>query len=239
MQDISRLFPAAPKGWQYELVYKSIRHIYFRVYPDQKTVRITAPSRISRKTLEQAVQAKSGWLMQKITALGNAPGTISPLPAVKDSSSCMIWGRQLPVVRQICNGRPKICFDLESEIVVRVPSGFDPKKEENLWNKWLRMLLNQQIQALLEKWQPVMGTAPAEFRLKKMKTRWGSCNTVAKRIWINTFLVHLEPGLLEYVLVHEMAHLLEPGHTLRFYQILQAHLPDWKAKEVCLNQVKL
>lgn len=238
MQDLNRIFPATPKGWQYELVYKRIRHIYFRIYPDKKIVRISAPSRISQKAFEHAVQSKSAWLTQKLTALGDGPPLFKPLLAMKDSFSCMVWGRQLSVVRGTCNARPGICLspESESEIVIRAPSGFDPKKEANLWNQWLRTLLNKRIQILLEKWQPVMGVAPAEFRLKKMKTRWGSCNTVARRIWINTVLVHLEPCLLEYVLVHELVHLLEPGHTQRFYQIMETYLPDWKASEVRLNK---
>ncbi|WP_051957861.1 M48 family metallopeptidase [Desulfobacter vibrioformis] len=162
-----------------------------------------------------------------------------PPKEMKDGFSCMVWGRQLPVVRGTCNARPGICLNSESEIVIRAPSGFDPKKEANLWNRWLRNLLNKRIQILLEKWQPVMGVAPAEFRLKKMKTRWGSCNTVAKRIWINTVFVHLEPCLLEYVLVHELVHLLEPGHTRRFYQIMEIYLPDWKENDARLNTIEL
>ncbi len=239
MQDISRCFPATPKGWQYELIYKRIRHIYFRIYPDKRTVRISAPTRISRKALEHAIQSKSAWLMEKMTSPGNAPPPFNPLSVMKDRFSCMVWGRRLPVVRGTCHARPGICLSPESEIIIQVPSSFDPKKEENLWNTWLRTLLNERIQMLLEEWQPVMDVAPAEFRLKKMKTRWGSCNTVARRIWINTVLVHLEPCLLEYVLVHELVHLLEPGHTRRFYQIMETHLPDWKASDVRLNKIEL
>jgi len=151
----------------------------------------------------------------------------------------MVWGRQLPVDRRICSARPRICLSHASEIIIRVPLGFEPKKEENLWNRWLRILLNEGIQTLLEKWQPIMGVAPAEVRLKKMKTRWGSCNTVVRRIWINAVLVHLESCLLEYVLVHELVHLLEPGHTRRFYQILETHLPDWKTIDMRLNKIEL
>ena len=239
MQDIQRFLPSTPKGWRYEFVYKPIRHIYFRIYPDKRIVRISAPSRISRKALKYAIQAKSTWLMGKMTALGDAPRLFKPLSAMGDNCSCMVWGRQLPVVRQICNARPGICLSPESGLVIRVPSGFDPKKEENLWNQWQRSILNERIHVLLEKWQPLMGVAPVELRLKKMKTRWGSCKTVAKRIWINTVFVHLDPGLLEYVLVHELVHLLEPGHTQRFYQMLETYLPDWKASDVCLNKIAL
>ena len=239
MQGIRRFFPASPKGWEYDLVYKRIRHIYFRIYPDKKIVRISAPSQITSKTLERAIQAKSAWLMEKMNALGNVPPPSNPWPAMKDSCSCMVWGRQRPVVRGAFNSRPGICLTTESEIIIRVPSDFDAKKEETLWNRWLRSLLTERIQILLEKWQPVMGVEPSEVRLKKMKTRWGSCNTIVRRIWINAVLVHLEPCLLEYVLVHELVHLLEPGHTKRFYQIMETYLPDWKIKESRLNQIAL
>ncbi|WP_321493053.1 SprT family zinc-dependent metalloprotease [uncultured Desulfobacter sp.] len=236
MQDIHLLFPATPKGWQYQFVYKPIRNIYFRIYPDKKVIRISAPSRISKKAIKQAIAAKSAWLMQKLTAFDNASTPCNPLSAMRDSTSCMVWGRQLPVVRQVCNARPCICLTPESEIVIQAPAGFDPGKEDKLWNKWLRMLLNERIHILLEKWLPVMGVAPTQCRLKKMRTRWGSCNTVAKRIWINSVLVHRDPCLLEYVLVHELVHLLESRHSRRFYQILETYLPDWKAREGCLNQ---
>jgi len=239
MKGINRLLPVPPKGWEYELVYKRIRHIYFRIYPDKKIVRISAPSQTPAQTLERAIQAKSAWLMEKMTAMGNTPPPFNPWPAMKESRSCMVWGRQLPVVRGIFDSRPGICLTPESEIIIRVPSDFNAKKEETLWNKWLRSLLTERIQILLEKWQPVMGVAPAEVRLKKMKTRWGSCNTIVRRIWINAFLVHLESCLLEYVLVHELVHLLEPGHTRRFYQIMETYLSDWKTKESRLNQIGL
>ncbi|WP_320040066.1 SprT family zinc-dependent metalloprotease [uncultured Desulfobacter sp.] len=239
MQDIHRLLPAAFEGWHYELVYKSIRHIYFRIYPDKKIVRISAPHQISPKTLEYAILAKSAWLTNKITTANHVVQPYKPISAMTDSCSCMVWGKKLPVVRKAFKSRPGICLTTESEITIRVPSGYDAKKEEKLWQRWLRSLLNERIQTLLEKWQPVMGVVAAECRLKKMKTRWGSCNTSVRRIWINAVLVHLDPCLLEYVLVHELAHLEEPGHTQRFYQIIETYLPDWKSREIRLKQIAL
>lgn len=239
MQGINRLLPSAPKGWQYELVYKQIRHIYFRIYADKKTVRISAPSKIGSKALECAVQAKSAWMTEKMIALDNAPTPFDPLGDIKDRRACMVWGRSLPVIRGTFKSKPEICFTGDSQIIIRVPFGFDAKKEEKLWNQWLRSILSERIQSLLEKRQPAMETEPVEFRLKKMKTRWGSCNTRARRIWLNAALVHLESCLLEYVVVHELTHLLEPGHTRRFYQILETFLPDWKAREARLNKIEL
>lgn len=239
MHGLSRVLPTAPKGWKYEVIYKPIRHIYFRIYPDKKIVRISAPAQIEPRELAQAIQAKSAWLMEKMRALTNEPASLNPGPVLRNSGSCMVWGKSLAVVLENCPARPGICLTSESEITVRVPSGFGTKKEENLWNLWLRSLLNERIQILLGKWQPTIGIAPAECRLKKMKTRWGSCNTRAKRIWINACLVHLDPSLLEYVLVHELVHLLEPGHTQRFYGIVKEYLPDWKHRESRLNRIEL
>lgn len=239
MHSLSRFFPSAPKGWEYELVYKRICHIYFRIYPDKKIVRISAPYQISSRALTQAIQVKSDWLMEKMNALTNAPVPLKAGPAIRNSRSCMVWGKSLAVTRESCTTRPGICLTTESKITVRVPSDFETKKEENLWNRWLRSILNERIQILLGKWQPAMGVVPAECRLKKMKTRWGSCNTNARRIWINACLVHLDPSFLEYVLVHELAHLLEPGHTRRFYGIVETYLPDWRDREFRLNQIEL
>lgn len=239
MHGLGRVLPAAPNGWEYEVLFKSIRHIYFRIYPDKKIVRISAPTRVSPEALAQAIQAKSAWLKEKMSALNVPPPLTPEPPVIRNSSSCMVWGKSLAVVRENGTARPVICLTTESEITVRVPAGFGAKQEANLWNQWLRSLLNERIQMLLGKWQPTMGIAPAECRLKKMKTRWGSCNTIAKRIWINASLVHLDPSLLEYVLVHELVHLLEPGHTQRFYEIVKKYLPDWKHRESRLNQIEL
>ncbi|MCG8548875.1 MAG: M48 family metallopeptidase [Desulfobacterales bacterium] len=239
MHELHRLLPGALEGWQYELVYKSIRHIYFRIYPDKKTVRISAPYQINPKDLEHAILAKAAWLTDKVKAANHVLEPHTSPSVMRDNCSCMLWGKKLPVVRGVSNSRPQICLSAESEIMIRVPSGYAPQKEDNLWNRWLRSILNERIQMLREKWQPAMGTAAAEFRLKKMKTRWGSCNTRARRIWINAVLVHLDPCLLEYVLVHELVHLLEPGHTQRFYQIMQRYLSDWKSREIRLNQITL
>ncbi len=177
--------------------------------------------------------------LKKWLNLKKTPINFRPLSAIWDDVSCTVWGQVQPVAYQTGAGRPKVYLDAESGIIVKTPETFGPSKKQGVLEQWLRSRLRTCIAALMEKWVPAMGVAVSEFRVKKMKTRWGSCNISAKRIWINTVLVHLPVGLLEYVLVHELAHLLEPGHNQRFYKIVGTHLPDWKQRKNGLDGIDL
>ena len=100
----------------------------------------------------------------------------------------------------------------------------------------------QQMKALLpplfEKWEAIIGVKASEWGVKAMKTRWGSCNTVKKRIWMNIHLMHKPRICLEYVLVHELVHLLEPSHNQRFYALMTEFMPEWKAHQQLLNSTE-
>jgi predicted metal-dependent hydrolase len=98
-----------------------------------------------------------------------------------------------------------------------------------------REQLRQLIPPLARKWEPMLGVQAAEWRIRRMKTRWGSCNFMARRIWLNLELARRSPACLEYVVVHELTHLLEPRHNARFYALLDAHLPQWRALRAELN----
>ncbi len=239
MPDITTFVPGFPPNWHLDIVYRPIRHIYFRVYPENRTVRISAPFRINPVDFQRAVRAKSKWLIKKMVEPEAKQMHFRPVSAMRNDVSCTVWGQMQPVKYQAGAGRPKVHLDAESGIIVKTPPAFNPGKKQGVLEQWLRSQLMTRIAALMGTWVPAMGVAVAEFRVKKMKTRWGSCNISAKRIWINTVLVHLPVEFLEYVLVHELAHLLEPGHNQRFYKIVGTHLPDWKQRKNGLDGIDL
>ena len=239
MPDIKAIVPGAPDNWQLNVVYRPIRHIYFRVYPDIRTVRISAPSGISKREFLHAVQSRSAWLMRKMTSPGSKRDTGRPISTMQNDDSCMVWGNAIPVLHRTGAGRPKVVHDVQSGIIVQAPHSFTSDRKHALIDQWLRSLLRNRIAVLLEHWAPAMQVTVAQFRLKKMKTRWGSCNISQRRIWLNAVLIHLPEIFLEYVLVHELAHLLEPGHNRRFHAIVENLLPDWKQRKKGLDEIDL
>jgi predicted metal-dependent hydrolase len=123
------------------------------------------------------------------------------------------------------------------ELFVRPSAG--EEQREMLLQRWYREQLRLLIPPLLEKWEPVLGVKVAEWGIKRMKTRWGSCNTRARRIWLNLELAKKPPQCLEYIVVHEMMHLLERRHNGRFTTLMDEHLPAWRLHRGELSAVPL
>ncbi len=124
-------------------------------------------------------------------------------------------------------------------LVLRVRPGSDREKRETVLYEWYRSQLKERIPALLDLWEPRIGVRAAEVRTKRMRTRWGSCNIRERRIWLNVELMKKSPSCLEYVLVHELIHLIERNHTARFTELMDRHLPNWRARRDELNAAPL
>jgi predicted metal-dependent hydrolase len=122
---------------------------------------------------------------------------------------------------------------------LQVPAGTDVVRREVALGRWYRTQLRTQLPGLVTKWQERMGVEVAEVRIKKMKTRWGSCNTVARRIWLNVELAKKPLSCVEYILVHEMVHLVERRHNERFRELMDRHLPNWRLIRAELNRAPL
>ncbi|WDP89084.1 MAG: M48 family metallopeptidase [Desulfobacter sp.] len=232
MAELKSVVAGAPRDWRLEIVRKAVRHIYFRVYPEQKLVKISAPRRVSRDDLDTAIRDRSPWMLKQIKKSRPAPRPGALLP---DHGKLRFRGRQYPL--NFIDGQPpRVGFDPDKGVVVQTRPGAARDKKAAVLEGWLRQCLKGDIRELLDKWEPVMGVRASDFGVKKMKTRWGSCNTRVGRIWINFALIRLAPWLLEYVLVHELSHLLEPSHNRRFYGIMDQFLPGWKNCRAELDQ---
>ena len=149
-----------------------------------------------------------------------------------------LWGRRylLAVVER--EAKPMVALD-HRRITLYVRPGSEQAKRQALIDDWHRSLMHVAVPALIEKWQPKLKVKVAAYFLQRMKTRWGGCNHKAGNIRLNTELVKKPKDLLEYVVVHEMAHLLEPKHSDRFLAILDAHYPAWRDARAELNALPL
>jgi len=134
--------------------------------------------------------------------------------------------------------KPVVVLD-HKRIVLTVRPGTTPEKRGEALHQWHKRLLHEAIPPLIKKWEQVLGVAVNGYFLQRMKTKWGSCNHRARNIRLNTELIKKPEHLLEYVIVHELAHLREPTHNERFIAILDQHYPAWREARAELNELPL
>lgn len=210
---------------------KAIKHLYIRIDQSDGTVRVSAPAAMPEQAVKRAVAARADWIRRQQQRLASRPAR----PDIVTGETHYVQGRacSLEVVEQ--RGRAAVRFTERDTLELRVPPGADPARRRAVLERWYRQSLSDQIPSLVQQWQPVLGVQVAEWRIKRMKTRWGTCNIRDRRVWLNLALAKRPPECLEYVLVHEMVHLLERRHNARFYAFMDRFLPDWRTRRALLN----
>lgn len=216
-----------PQGWDLDITYKPIRNIWFRADSRQLRFRISAPAGISPGELDRAIRSKAGWMASR--AARPAPPSLIP-ETLSNGDTCLVGGRLYPV-RVVPESGQYLVTAADSKLEIHMKGPADAVESARMLSAWHRRKLGEALPGLLAVWEPVLGVRVNQCRIRRMKTRWGSCNIRAKRVWINLVLACLDPDLLEYVLVHELLHLLEPSHNRRFYQLMDRFLPDWKHRK--------
>lgn len=244
MQDLRAFLPQAPDGWSLEILRKTIKHIYFRVYVDGKKVRMSIPRQVDDQTLSRVIQDRAEWIIKQTAkpvaqrqSLGGPNG--GPDDGPGNGDTCFFKGEKYGVAVLEKKAPPQVIFAPDRGVTLQVRPGATREKRDQVLSQWYRDCLRQEIQTLLDKWEPCIGVKVHIFGIRQMKTRWGSCNIQARRIWINLALIRLAPCFLEYVLIHELVHLLERGHNKRFYSFMELFVPRWKELKKELNQYAL
>ncbi|MFH2091254.1 MAG: SprT family zinc-dependent metalloprotease [Pseudomonadota bacterium] len=224
-------------GYALEIQKKVIKHIYLRIYPSRKVIVVSAPFNLSENRVNQVILSKKSWIERQIRLAGYR--------ALEPANS-FVTGERIQFKGQSCffeevyqQEQSIVYMPDENTIVLNIKPGCEDDQKRKKVANWLRTQLRHNIQAVVDKWQPIMGVDVKECRVRKMKTRWGSCNVMVKRIWVNQALVHLLPCFLEYVVVHEMVHLLERKHNQRFYGFMDQFIPDWRRLKKELNRFHL
>lgn len=224
-------------GLSVHVVRKAIKNLHLGVYPPSGRVRVAAPLTVSDNAVRMAVVEKLGWIKRQRKRFQVQPRQ-SRREMVSGESHYFLGRRyRLRIVTKDNTG--KVLLRNRSTIEMRVPPQTDAAKREKILHQWYRQHLKEMIPSLLEKWQPILRVHVADWRIKRMKTKWGSCNPDARRIWINLELAKKPIKCLEYTVVHEMAHLLERRHNDRFISLLDRHLPLWRLHRAELNSAPL
>jgi predicted metal-dependent hydrolase len=223
-------------GINVDVVYKDIKNLHVGVYPPIGRVRVAAPQRLDEAHIRLAVIHRLPWIKRQRKQLQDAARQ-SPREMVSGESH-YVWGERYRLTVVERSKRPSIELD-GGRLLLFVPRDLDTAARLELLQRWQRRQLRAAIPALIERWEPTVGRCVPSWGIRRMKTKWGSCNCQSGRIWFNLELSKKHPRCLEYVVVHEMAHLLERNHGERFTTLMDAFLPDWRSRRDELNGAPL
>ena len=224
-------------GIRVEVVRKDIKNLHLGVYPPHGRVRIAAPLVVSDEAVRLAVIDKLGWIKRQKLRF-TEQSRQSKREMVSGESHYFLGTRyRLRVHEQ--DATPRVAVRGIASLDLFVRPGTDARQREAILARWYRSQLKMLVPPLLEKWQPILGVQVAEWGVKKMKTKWGSCNPVSGRLWFNLELAKKPVQCLEYIVVHELTHLLERHHNERFAALLDKHLPPWRSFREMLSEVPL
>ncbi len=223
---ISNKYQLNISGFTVDVVHKSIKNLHIGVYPPSGRVRIAVPNKVTDEAIRLAIIDKLPWIKRKINQFELQPRQ-SKRELINGESHYFLGQRyRLFIVES--NHKNKVLIRNNSFIDLYVKPDTNLSKREKVLSDWYRNNLKNLVKPLLEKWQPKLGVAVNDWGIKKMKTKWGSCNIKAKRIWLNLELAKKPPQCLEYVIVHELVHLLERLHSGRFNALMDMYLPNWR-----------
>lgn len=220
-------------GNSIQVTRKRIKTIRLKVNTATKQIRVSCPRRVSERELIDFIQSKRSWIEKHLNK--QIPAQVKP-KEINFNEGDIIFFKGEEYELKIKMGSKKTSVNLDDKnIILSSKSNLDRTKREKAIQEFYRLYLKKEIPKLIEKWEPTMGVSVAEFGVKRMKTRWGTCNIRAKRIWLSLALAEKSPELLEYVVVHEMVHLHERLHNQRFKNFMTLYLPNWKDLQKRLN----
>jgi predicted metal-dependent hydrolase len=224
-------------GTPVEVVRKNIKNLHLGVYPPNGRVRVAAPLRLDDEAVRLAVISRLGWIRRQQNSFEQQDRQSQREMITGESH--YVEGRRyrLDVIEH--NGPASISLSNKTTIALLVRPGIDRNNREAVLRRWYRRRLREQIPALIAKWEPEVGVRVNEWGIKRMKTRWGTCNIESGRIWLNLELAKKSTSCLEYILVHEMVHLLERHHNERFRELMDKLMPQWRFYREELNRAPL
>jgi len=223
-------------GITVEVVRKAIKNLHIGVYPPDGRVRVAAPSRMGMEAIRLAVIGKLGWIKKHQTKFASQERQ-SPREYVTGETH-YYQGKRYRLNIQLHDGRSAVLLR-HGILELHVSPDHGSDYREALLYNWYRKQMKLQLPELLAKWEQIIAVQVSEYGIKRMKTRWGTCNPAAKRIWLNLELIKKPVHCLEYIIVHELVHLLEKYHNDRFKGLMDLYLPLWRQYREELNRQPL
>ncbi len=225
------------RGTPVEVVRKDIKNLHVGVYPPSGRVRVAAPLCLDDDAVRVAVISRLGWIRRQQAEFVQQDRQTQREFVTGESHYFEGRRYRLDVIER--ESRPTVRLLNNTTIALRIRPGSDRNTREAVLHRWYRRQLRARLQTLLAKWEPKIGVGVPEVRIRKMKTRWGTCNSDAGRIWLNLELVKKQASCIEYIVVHEMFHLIERHHNERFWDLMDRHMPRWRLHRDELNRAPL
>ena len=219
-----------------EVRRKAMKNLHISVFPPSGVVRVSAPLKMSDDAVKMAVASRLLWIKKQQSIFENQARETTR--EIVSGESHYLWGKRYLLEVLPTTGRHRLEVE-HRKIKLFVRTNTDFKNQTAVIETFYRNELKREIANLPAKWQPKMGVTAKRFGVKKMKTLWGSCNTDTASIWLNLELAKKPPECLEYVVVHELTHLLERHHNARFMAHIDNFLPNWRNIKQRLNALKL
>ncbi|HEX7476643.1 MAG TPA: SprT family zinc-dependent metalloprotease [Polyangiales bacterium] len=224
-------------GLRVAVVRKRIKNLHLGVYPPDGRVRVAAPLAVSDAAVRVAVIGKLRWIKRQ-RATFERQARESQREMVSGESH-YYRGRRYRLRVVETDGQPRVELRGQRTLVLHSRPGWSAADRERLLHRWYRERLRDVASRLIARWQSRLGVEVRDWGIKRMKTKWGSCNANAGRIWLNAELIKKAPACLEYVVVHELVHLAASRHDERFLGLMDLHLPTWSRRRTELNAAPL
>ena len=219
-----------------DVVYKNIKNMHISVYPPIGRVRVAAPDRLDEEAIRLAVVQRLPWIKKQREQLRDAERQSEREMVTGESH--YVWGQRLRLKLIETTGRPHVDI-VRSKLQLSLPAASDSAHRRKLLEVWYRKQIKAAIPLLIEKWEPIIGQEVNGWTVRRMKTKWGSCNPESANLWFNIELAKKHPSCLEYIVVHEMTHFHERTHNDRFVELMDKLLPNWRATRDELNGAPL
>lgn len=215
------------------VVFKKVKNLRMTIRPPLGEVLISAPTRMTLAPIRDFVESRIDWIKHHQAEIRSRK---YPKPIQYESGdSIFVWGQAYSLVVLPQKGKPRVELT-DSELLLNIRPSSTTLQKEKAIQAWIKELFVEAIDSLMQEWEPKMNVKAQSFSIRQMKTRWGSCNTRAHTIRFNTELVKKPIECLEYVVVHELVHLLERSHNARFKGFMDKFLPEWRTVQKRLNQ---
>ena len=219
-------------GIKIEIQKKNIKNLRLVVLPPDGRVRVSAPLYLSDDSIKRFVSDKIDWIKKQQEKFGDKPRQADR--EYVSGETIYVFGQQY-FLRVEYNSKGNSLVLSGNEAILTVRKESTAEQREVFLNEWYRALLKEKIAIYLQKWEEITGLRPDSWQTKNMKTRWGTCNASARRIWLNLQLAKKPPECLEYVILHELAHLQVYNHGKDFIAIMDRYMPNWREIRKRLN----
>lgn len=225
------------RGFVVEVVRKDIKNLHLGVYPPAGRVRVAAPFAVSDDAVRVAVIGKLGWIRRQRERFEKQDRQSAR--EVETGESHYVFGRRYLLTVVPSTDRPQVVLRTKTKMDLHVPRRTSRADRALILDQWYRAELRKVAAPLLKEWGSTVGVDLGFWGIKRMKTKWGSCNSESARIWLNSELAKKPVECLEYIIVHELVHLVEPKHGDRFVTLMDKYLPDWRQRRDRLNSSPL